>query len=217
MGIPVYQAWSGRKPNLHLQLAVVCQALAQRGLNFVVAGGYARDIAAGVQPKDADVCVFGDVCTLGALPASLLHYALEHDLQYRQIPNYHVDDTSDFAARLNGVCKIGDVDIVFYSSAATWYQVVGQFDFNINQFYFPSSIPRYSTGTHNRGEPELYAYEPSFTANDVVFAGDMPALVRDGLLTVRDDYSFARLRYMQDKWQDIKVPLLEWVRYNQEA
>ncbi len=181
--------------------------LAAAGLDFVVAGGFARDTAAGAVPKDADIMVYGEHYWL---PHEIFGWADANGLVYRELPSYG-EGESDFDQRLQGVAKIGDIDIIFYRDIHHWSQIVGAFDFNVNQFYFPSSVPRYSSaGEHNRGEPELQPYNPSFTRMDVMYAGSAPL---DFLRPVRNDFSSDREAYMVEKYvRYLHTGLLEWQR-----
>lgn len=202
----------------------ICRLLQSEELNFVVAGGGARDTALGVEPKDYDIVVFGwgsDIShvigRLNWLDSRLEDYAKQHNLPYEFMPSYHdAEEGGDFGSRLYGVFKLGPVDIIV-SKCGCWSQVLGEFDFNLNQFYFPSSIPRYS-GQYSRdpGEFMAYPYEPKLTADDVQWYPALASLVEsyDDLLTLRvcrPDASLSRYAYMLAKHEGLLPRIQEYV------
>lgn len=199
-------------PSKTEQVEAVCKLLQSCEQNFVVAGGGARDTALGVEPKDFDVIIYGwgnnteEVsCLLDQYNSILGEHAYDNCLPYAYMPSYHdAAEGGDFGSRLFGVYKIGDVDVII-SRCGSWSQVLSEFDFNLNQFYFPSSIPRYS-GQYSRDPNDFmaYPYAPSFTASDVQYFPALAAIV-DGyddlltLRTVRADASDGRQAYMAQK------------------
>ncbi|BES79659.1 hypothetical protein [Cronobacter phage RZ4] len=199
----------------------VCRLLQSMELSFVVAGGGARDTALGFEPKDFDVVVFGwgsnveqVARKLDVLDDKLGQWAADNELDYEYMPSYHdAAEGGDFGSRLYGVYKIGPVDVII-SKCGCWSQVLSEFDFNLNQFYFPSSIPRYS-GQYSRdpGEFMAYPYEPNLTAADVQWYPALASLVEsyDDLLTLRvcrPDASLSRVAYMLGKHEQY-LPAIE--------
>lgn len=204
--------------NLVEQVTEVCRMLAAEGYDFVVAGGFARDIAAGAAPKDADVCVYGGTLRsafMANLPDYMFDWAESHGLPHSKAYSYGGGAT-DFDERIDGVVKLGQVDIIFYHEARSWQEIVDKFDFNINQFYFPSSIPQRDFGTHGRDEPQLVGYDPVFTSDHVWYGGDAEQLLNCGLMTVRDDYSEARYQYVAEKFVKLWPGLLNWFRVQED-
>lgn len=206
------------------QVTALCKLLQSRGQNFVVAGGGARDTALGIEPKDFDVIIYGwgndtdeVACLLGRYDHVLCCHALANSLPYAYMPSYHdAAEGGDFGSRLWGVYKIGDVDVII-SRCGSWSQVLSEFDFNLNQFYFPSSIPRYS-GQYSRDPTDFmaYPYEPSFTAADVQYFPALASLVNgyDDLLTlrtVRPDASEGRQAYMARKFMAMYDHIVDYV------
>lgn len=202
----------------------ICRLLQGEELSFVVAGGGARDTALGVDPKDFDIVVFGwggdmqrVARRLDWLDSRLEDWAAEHGLAYEYMPSYHdAEEGGDFGSRLYGVYKVGPVDIII-SKCGCWSQVLNEFDFNLNQFYFPSSIPRYS-GQYSRdpGDFMAYPYEPKLTAEDVQWYPALASLVEsyDDLLTLRvcrPDASMSRLAYMLEKHEKLLPRIQEYV------
>lgn len=202
----------------------ICRLLQGEELSFVVAGGGARDTALGVDPKDFDIVVFGwggdmqrVARRLDWLDSRLGGWAAEHRLAYEYMPSYHdAEEGGDFGSRLYGVYKVGPVDIII-SKCGCWSQVLNEFDFNLNQFYFPSSIPRYS-GQYSRdpGDFMAYPYEPKLTAEDVQWYPALASLVEsyDDLLTLRvcrPDASMSRLAYMLEKHEKLLPRIQEYV------
>lgn len=193
----------------------ICHVLQGEELSFVVAGGGARDTALGLEPKDFDIVVFGwgsDVDAVARrldwLDSLLSKYAAEQEIDYEYMPTYHdAAEGGDFGSRLYGVYKIGPVDVII-SKCGDWSGVLAEFDFNLNQFFFPSSIPRYS-GQYSRdpGDFMAYPYHPDLTAADVEW---YPAVANqaqsyDELLTlrvVRPDASLSRKLYIEQKHRE---------------
>lgn len=203
----------------------ICHVLQGEGLSFVVAGGGARDTALGIEPKDFDVVVYGwgsnvdEIARkLDWLDSLLERYAREREINYEYMPSYHdAAEGGDFGSRLYGVYKVGPVDVII-SKCGAWSQVLAEFDFNLNQFYFPSSIPRYS-GQYSRdpGDFMAYPYHPDLTAADVEW---YPAVANqaqsyDELLTlrvVRPDASLSRRVYIEQKHHDNYEALVAFVK-----
>ncbi|CBY88553.1 hypothetical protein [Pantoea phage LIMEzero] len=187
--------------------------LAAEGYDFVVAGGFARDTAAGVPPKDADICVYGGTLRnafMANLPDYMFDWAESNGLPYSKAYSYGTG-ASDFDVRIDGVVKLGQVDIIFYHEARCWQEIVDKFDFNINQFYFPSSIPVRDYGTHGRGEPQLVGYAPVFTRESVAYGGNHTRLLVNGLCAVREDFCAAREQYILDKFSRIWPGIKDWL------
>jgi hypothetical protein len=198
--------------NLNEQVTEVCRMLAAEGYDFVVAGGFARDTAAGVTPKDADICVYGGTLRnafMNNLPEYMFDWAESNGLEYSKAYSYGTG-ASDFDERIDGVVKLGQVDIIFYHEAQSWQEILGKFDFNINQFYFPSSIPQRDFGTHGRGEPQLINYNPVFDLAEVAFGGELNHPLCAGLRPEREDYSAQREAYMLNKWATIGPAIMDW-------
>lgn len=202
----------------------LCCLLQATGLSFVVAGGGARDTALGVMPKDFDIVVFGwgnnteqVAKRLDSLDGLLSDYANEQGMAYTYLPSYHdAAEGGDFGSRLFGVYKIGRLDVII-SRCGTWSQVLAEFDFNLNQFYFPSSIPRYS-GQYSRDPKDYmaYPYNPTLSADDVQW---YPALSHPlstyaellSLKTVRADASTGRTAYIQAKHKQLLPAIAKYV------
>ena len=111
-----------------LQLAVVETVLTHIGVDYVIAGGYARDTFFDERrPKDVDIFVTEDLTHI----TEALHDA---HVAFTDYPTYDEQDVGD--GRIGGVIKVGTVDIIQCSSAATSPRdhVVRFFDYNINQF-----------------------------------------------------------------------------------
>lgn len=110
------------------------------GIDYIIAGGYARDVAHGVEPKDLDIMVTG---------CSPDFYRLCKQLPYTEkFATGDSDDGYDDPC-IVGVLKIGsNVDIVMWSGTIfeSLECVVRQgFDFNINQYVLDdiSEPPRF--------------------------------------------------------------------------
>lgn len=114
------------------------------GIDYLIAGGYARDMAHGVEPKDLDIMVTGD---------SFDFHKLCKQLPYTEkfaTGDSGFEGSDDYADPfVVGVLKIGsNVDIVMWSDTMFGSPecVVRQgFDFNINQYVLDdiSEPPRF--------------------------------------------------------------------------
>ncbi|APU00358.1 hypothetical protein fHeYen301_25 [Yersinia phage fHe-Yen3-01] len=125
------------------------------GRSFYIAGGFARDLAYCVKPKDMDLLftadardsnadVFADMCDYSDA-LSKLGYKVAIYQAYDQS-----DKPGDFNDRLFGCMKVEgfdvDVDLLF-SKYESIGEILEHFDFNINQFYIlPYSKPIYARG-----------------------------------------------------------------------
>ncbi|AWH14609.1 hypothetical protein [Pseudomonas phage 71PfluR64PP] len=108
----------------------IAELLRQDGFSVVIAGGFARDVYFGVEPKDIDIVVakgYGDAALVHAeLSKHLESYGVQH-LGFRM----YSESASD---RLVGGFKCtGNVDVVLYDTELA-LEAVDAFDFNLNQF-----------------------------------------------------------------------------------
>ncbi|QHJ79446.1 MAG: hypothetical protein [Caudoviricetes sp.] len=118
----------------------VCKKLKEGLFDFVIAGGYARDKYYGLLPKDCDICVF-NFHPEDAAEAALLEQFLNHMKHFTDVEVHGEYDGSD--GRLGDVIKLPEwnIDIIFYRSASCAFDVMTQFDCNLNQAFILSSIP----------------------------------------------------------------------------
>lgn len=146
--------------------------------NFVVAGGYARDLAFGFKPKDCDVFVKGvkDFDTYERLVRRITDILEVSNTRYTIHESSGQDDT-DFTQRVWGCLKfsIGStaIDILPLLDDSECPSLT--FDFNINQF-----------AIHD---------------NSIVFTGEQHPS-EHGLIQLRS-CPVAREQYIRDKWEAI--------------
>lgn len=102
------------------------------GFSVVIAGGFARDVYFGVEPKDIDIVVAAG--SIHEDPAEA-HRVLDHVLDNLNVPHRGFRMYSESASdRLVGGFKCtGNVDVVLYDTALA-LEAVEAFDFNLNQF-----------------------------------------------------------------------------------
>ena len=114
-----------------MQLNVLLELLNKNNVDHLIAGGYARDIHFGIVPKDIDIFVSSIQHAKSILDSIGAEY--EEYESYCKVPENYIQ----------GVIKLGDVDIVGISaSAASPLQHVQQcFDYNINQFVILNDVP----------------------------------------------------------------------------
>lgn len=108
--------------------------------DFVIAGGYPRDLALGRQPKDVDICIYNyhpeDAAEM-KFTEMLYSWLKEKGL----IKTVHDEDEqlSYDDARIHRVWSLNcDVDIIFWNAANEW-EVLRNFDFNINQYIWDAT------------------------------------------------------------------------------
>ena len=103
------------------------------GAQWLIAGGYARDIALGAVPKDMDIIICGsDPAWLDDLPAPWFIDEVNEPSEMAD------EDVNDFDDRLSYVVQLEaegglSADLLF-PLAPTPLEYVKLFDFNINQF-----------------------------------------------------------------------------------
>ncbi|QXV72568.1 nucleotidyltransferase [Pseudomonas phage QAC] len=147
--------------------------LMEHGIGAIIAGGCARDLFFGVEPKDIDI-----ICA-GSDPETVSRALDEGGLQYHKFPKYHTGSDSD---RLQGVWKIegSNIDVILYETDDV-HEAIGKFDYNLNQFAIVG-IPRGISGATVR------------------FLGKQPW---DNLVRLREDARGDRAEKMEAKWLDL--------------
>lgn len=155
----------------------LAQRLRDEGFSVIIAGGFARDIYFGVEPKDIDIVVAAgsihdDVGEAHRIVGEFLEYANVQHLGFRK----YAENASD---RLVGGFKcVGNVDVVLYNTKVA-FEAVDAFDFNLNQFII----------TGRTFETAYATFEGTDGYHDLV--------------PVRDDYSPARFAKMREKFVDL--------------
>ncbi len=169
--------------------------LNERGLPAFIAGGYARDMFFGKNPKDIDIVV-----AIGSNGTNYSAWYCERvipwilkDIQYKLYGNYGNPPKSKFLTMYNtvssdrclGVSKIPDfnIDVIFYKDCNNIQDMVNAFDFNLNQFVMMDD-PNYTSP---------YDKSPVFMGNT-----DLRTLQR-----VRDDTNILRDVKISKKHQEL--------------
>lgn len=163
----------------------ILKLIKQHTFGCMVAGGYCRDVFHGVIPKDVDVCVYNfymddgaELMLLGMLWTSLLKFNVKN------LSEGHIDYGGD--ERIEMVWHIPhlSLDLIFYNHCRTYLDVIRKFDFNLNQFYLPSTVPDKCWD----GEIE---YNPSLDESPV-YVGEYPLgelwQLKDDLTDERKDH-----------------------------
>lgn len=153
------------------------QHLRDKGFSVIIAGGFARDIYFGVEPKDIDIVVAAgsvhdDAVEAYRIVGETLEYAHVPHLGFRQ----YAENASD---RLVGGFKcIGNVDVVLYNTKVA-FEAIDAFDFNLNQFII----------TGRTSETAYATFEGTESWHELV--------------PVRDDHSPERFAKMREKFVDL--------------
>lgn len=173
----------------------VLKVIKQHTFGCVVAGGYCRDSFFGVEPKDIDVAVYN------FHPDDYAEKILLDNL-WRQLEKLGVKNLSHFIEggdeeyivndpRVHMVWNIPqlNLDLIFYNNCKSFTDVIHKFDFNINQFYLPSTVP---DGTWDTGRE----YNPSLDEAPV-YVGHYPV---DELWQTKSDLTAERRLKMLNKF-----------------
>lgn len=174
----------------------VLKLIKQHTFGCVVAGGYCRDTFFGVTPKDIDICVYDfypDDYAEGVLLQSLQHELDKLGVGFTNVSSQFDEDCADEEyivndARVYEVWKLAglNVDIILYNGCKTWRDVVSKFDFNLNQFYLPSTVPHFDSESE---------YNPSLEESPVyVGVGELRELIQ-----IKDELTPERVAKIQAK------------------
>jgi hypothetical protein len=159
----------------------LCEHLIGHGIGAIIAGGCARDLFFGVEPKDIDI-----ICA-GTDPETVSRALDEGGYSYKKFPKYHTGSDSD---RLQGVWKVEgcEIDVILYEVECVT-EAIQKFDYNLNQFAI-SGIQRGIEGATIR------------------FMGDK---CWTNLVQLREDARGSRQEKMEAKWLDLihKAPMRE--------
>lgn len=155
----------------------LAENLRDQGFSVIIAGGFARDVYFGVEPKDIDIVVaagsiHNDTAEAHAILGEILKDLNVQHLGFRM----YSESASD---RLVGGFKCtGNVDVVLYDTELA-LEAVDAFDFNLNQFIL--------TGR-------------TFDTAYVTFEGTEGF---HDLVPVREDYTPERFAKMRTKFIDL--------------
>lgn len=108
------------------------------GIEYIIAGGYPRDLYFRKRPKDVDIFVTHII--------KLRHLLDRMGISYTMYDSYTPrTDTNLTTNRIDGVIKIGDIDIIGISEDADspLDQVLHYFDYNFNQFVIDDGVPKF--------------------------------------------------------------------------
>lgn len=155
----------------------LAESLRDEGFSVIIAGGFARDVYFGVNPKDIDIVVAAG--SIHDDPAEA-HMMLDDILTKLGVVHLGFRMYSESACeRLVGGFKcLGNVDVVLYDTKLA-LEAVDAFDFNLNQFVL--------TGR-------------TFETAYVTYEGKSSWMHLD---PVRKDYTHERFSKMQEKYFDL--------------
>ncbi|WYW00655.1 nucleotidyltransferase [Pseudomonas phage vB_PpuP-Vasula] len=159
------------------QAMTLAEQLRDHGFSVSIAGGFARDVYFGAEPKDIDIIVAAgsihdDVSEAHAILGEILKDLGVQHLGFRM----YTESVSD---RLVGGFKcVGNVDVVLYDVPLA-LEAVQAFDFNLNQFVL----------TGRTFESAYVSYEGNESYHDLV--------------PVREDFTPERFAKMRTKFIDL--------------
>ena len=153
----------------------LCEHLMGLGIGAIIAGGCARDLFFGVEPKDIDI-----ICA-GSDPETVSRALDEGGYSYEKFPKYHTGSDSD---RLQGVWKIegSNIDVILYETECV-YEAIGKFDYNLNQF-------------------AIVGIQRGIDEATIRYFGDV---YWSKLVRLREDARGSRAEKMEVKWLDLIV------------
>jgi len=136
-----------------IMLPKLLKLLDELGVNYIIAGGYPRDLFFGRKPKDIDILVDD----LDRITRQLDMMGIDNV----QFPSYLSEEEVTPINRINGVTKLANgIDLIGISIQATHPldQVINYFDYNFNQFIMISESPtfigdNFGTLTRTSNEP----------------------------------------------------------------
>jgi len=155
----------------------LAEELRDQGFSVVIAGGFARDVYFGVEPKDIDIVVAAgsihdDVAEAHLILGEQLKALGVQHLGFRM----YSESVSD---RLVGGFKcVGNVDVVLYDTKLA-LEAIQAFDFNLNQFVL----------TGRTFESAYVSFEGTESFHELV--------------PVREDYTPERFAKMREKFIDL--------------
>jgi len=136
-----------------IEISTLTHLLDRLGVNYIIAGGYPRDIFFGKIPKDCDIFVDD----LDRITRQLDMMGISN----QQFPSYIAEDVVTHTSRISGVTKLdNNIDIIGMSFLALHPldQVMKYFDYNFNQFIMINESPifvgdAFGTLTRTSDEP----------------------------------------------------------------
>lgn len=143
------------------------------GIGSIIAGGCARDLFFGVEPKDIDI-----ICA-GTDPETVSRALDEGGYSYEKFPKYHTGSDSD---RLQGVWKIAgsEIDVILYETDCV-SEAIQKFDYNLNQFC-------------------IVGAQRGIDGASIRYVGVKPWV---DLVRLREDARGSRQEKMEKKWCDL--------------
>lgn len=155
----------------------LAESLRDEGFSVIIAGGFARDVYFGVNPKDIDIVVAAG--SIHDDPAEA-HMMLDDILTKLGVVHLGFRMYSESACeRLVGGFKcLGNVDVVLYDTKLA-LEAVDAFDFNLNQFVL----------TGRTIETAYVTFEGTESWTELV--------------AVRKDFTEARMGKMREKFVDL--------------
>ena len=153
-----------------MQLNVLEYLLNHENIEYLIAGGYARDKHFGETPKDIDIFV-GD---MGAVRRVLNSTGIAYQ-DFTNCPEYSGTN------RFGSVLKVGDIDIIEIAEEAhsPLDQVQRFFDFNVNQFIILNGHAMfvgkdYGNLSRSSSEPITVEREDKIRAKAAKFGWELP-------------------------------------------
>lgn len=142
--------------------------LKSHGAKFSILGGYPRDLANGVKPKDLDICVYD----IGQLGVSRVIADIVSGFDVEDYDSFGtVEDTNYGSEHIEHVTKVftpqGEIDVIFYTEDFTCVeQVLMNFDYNMNMYSMTMYYP-FATAFHGAGEGVFLRNNNSVAGNIV--------------------------------------------------
>lgn len=129
--------------------------------DFAILGGYPRDLAMGREPKDLDICVYNyhPTDTAEIKFSKILQSWLEERNMIREAYDEHHPSAQQDCRVYHVVSLHCGVDIIFWDADTKW-EVINNFDFNINQYELALSADNFTPIYHGNNHGILQFVRP---------------------------------------------------------
>lgn len=119
--------------------------------DFSILGGYARDLHYGLTPKDIDVCIY-NYHPLDHAESQFRQMLLEYLDKEDLLKEVHSEGSANSDSRVHLVLSLTcGMDLIFWEAKDKW-DVLNNFDFNINQFEYNWETKKTEFLGSNQGE-----------------------------------------------------------------
>lgn len=149
-----------------------------KGVPYVIAGGFPRDIHFGVEPKDIDVWIqfdglmYSDISRIGRIENFLINIGMPHKVINIKIQSDKYGDISP--NDMVFLIQVAGIDFIVVDKPV--FNIIESFDYNLNQFMWINDKPEFMGSTLEKliplkdvkDIPEERAYKMQNKFNELV-------------------------------------------------